>query len=474
MKGGDLMSEKGLPLEYYINVTLSQDKQQAVLHFTNCDETFTCTAAQLEEVLKNQYIIHGVNCDTLQKIASNTLRYMLEKTVVASGDKPIDGKDGFIEYMYDLDGNEKRPLEREDGTVNYKEVTAINNVRKGQIIAKRVPPQEGTNGKAVTGETIFARSGKEARFKLGKNVVTDPEQSAIYAAIDGVVVKTDRDKINVFPVYEVNGDVDFNVGNINFVGTVVIRGNVHPGFRIKASGDIRITGGVEAAELEAEGSIEISAGILGQHKGLVKAGKNVKSSFIQDGTVEAGEDVIVSQSIMHSTIRAGKSVLCQGTKGLIVGGTIQAAEKVTARTIGNSMSTVTVIEVGVVPELRNELLQLRTQMRATMENLEKSDKALTLLDQLAAAGQLTPDRLAMRIKLSHTKKQAVDELAHMKERTLEIEKSLEDTDKAKVLVGSMVYGGTKIVIGRYTRFIKDPTSRSCFKLDNGDIVTALF
>lgn len=465
------MNEQGMPLEYYVNITVSQDKLSATLHFTNCDETFRCTAAQLEELVKSQHIIHGVHHELLARIAANPLAYMLEKTVIAAGSKPEDGKDGYIEYMYELDGNEKRPLEREDGTVNYKEVTSINNVRKGQIIAKRIPPEEGKSGKAVTGEALFAKSGKEARFKMGKNVVSDPEQTAIYAAIDGVVVKTDRDKINVFPIYEVNGDVDFNVGNINFVGTVVIRGNVQPGFRVKASGDIRVTGGVEAAELEAEGSIEISAGILGQHKGFVKAGKNVKSAFIQDGTVEAGEDIVVSQSIMHSTLRAGRSVMCQGTKGLIVGGTIQAGERVVARTVGNSMSTVTALEVGVLPELRNELINLRTSMRTQMENLDKTEKALALLDQLAAAGQLSADKLAMRIKLGHTKKQTVDDLAHLKERILEIEKTLEDTDKAKVLVGSMVYGGTKIVIGRYTKFIKDPTSRACFKLENGDIVT---
>lgn len=468
-----MMNEQAMPLEYYVNISLSNDKLDAYIHFTNFHDEFTCTTAQLEEMLGKHHIVHGINSDILQKIAANPSQYSWDKTVIASGDKPVDGADGYMEWLYDLEAKEKRPMEREDGTVNYKEVTSINNIRKGQIIAKRIPAKEGQDGRAVTGEVLFAKSGKEARFKLGKNVVTDPEQSAIYAAIDGVVVKTDRDKINVFPVYEVNGDVDFNVGNINFVGTVVIRGNVHPGFQIKASGDIRVTGGVEAAELEAEGSIEISAGILGQNKGYVKAGKNIKSSFIQDGNVEAGEDIVVSQSIMHSTIRAGKTVICQGTKGLIVGGTIQAGEKVVARTIGNAMSTATVIEVGVLPELRNKLIQLRAQIRAQMENLDKTEKALTLLDQLAAAGQLTPERLGMRIKLGHTKKQAADDLAFMKEETLVIEKSLEDTDKAQVIVGSMVYGGTKIVIGRYTRFIKDPTSRSCFKIDNGDIVMSV-
>ena len=112
----------------------------------------------------------------------------------------------------------------------------------------------------------------------------------LYSTIDGMVVRTDRDKINVFPVYEVNGNVDYNIGNIDFIGTVVIRGNVLPGFKIRAAGDIRVTGGVEAAELEAEGSIDIIAGIVGQNKAFIKAGKNVKSSFIQDATIEvAGE-----------------------------------------------------------------------------------------------------------------------------------------------------------------------------------------
>ena len=41
--------------------------------------------------------------------------------------------------------------------------------------------------------------------------------------------------------------------------------------------------------------------------------------------------------------------------------------------------------------------------------MDKTDKALTLLNQLAAAGQLCPDKVAMRIKLNHTKKQAIEE-----------------------------------------------------------------
>ena len=204
-------------------------------------------------------------------------------------------------------------------------------------------------------------------------------------------------------------------------------------------------------------------------RSLVKAGKNVKGSFVQEGRVEAGEDVIISQSIMHSVIRAGRSVICKSAKGLIVGGTIQAGERVEARTIGNSLSTATVIEVGVLPERRNELLALRNQVKESTEALRKTEQALALLDPLAASGQLSMEKMALRIKLNHTKRKAVDEINVMKERLLELETLQEQSNAAVVEVGSIIYGGAKIVMGRYTRFIKDPVSRVKFRILDGDI-----
>jgi uncharacterized protein (DUF342 family) len=142
--------------------------------------------------------------------------------------------------------------------------------------------------------------------------------------------------------------------------------------------------------------------------------------------------------------------------------------------IGNSMSTATVIEVGVRPELRQELNELRANMRQLSENADKSEKALTLLDQMAAVGHLAPDKLALRIKLSSTKRQTLEELQAAKERVLEIEKTLEDATTARVDAVHTLWGGTKIVIGRYTRFVKDGSQRVSFRFSEGDIVMVPF
>ncbi|GIP33094.1 DUF342 domain-containing protein [Paenibacillus sp. J2TS4] len=456
--------------DYYIEVTVSNDKLEAFLDFSNCGEDMVCTVQQLEALLKNHSISYGIDYARIVQIATDIGPYLKRKIVIASGDPPQPGKDGIISYLFDLKDQAKKPAVLEDGSVDFREVTTIHNVRKGELLARRIPPTEGIPGKAVTGEVIRARNGKEARFKIGKNVVTDKENQQLYSAIDGVISHTGHGQINVFPVYEVNGDVDYGIGNIDFIGTVVIRGNVLTGFKVKAEGDIRVTGSVEGAEMEAGGSILISAGILGQNKGLIRAGKTVRSAFVQEGNVEAGEDVIISQSIMHSNVRAGRSVQCAGAKGLIVGGKIQAGEYVSARTIGNSLSTATVIEVGVLPEVRSELLQLKEQLKSSTDNLQKTEKALTLLDQLAASGQMSPDKVAMRVKLSNTKKQTSEEIEMSKDRILHLEKTLEDTELAKIEATSTVYGGVRLVMGRYIKSTKDPVQRVYFRIDNGDIV----
>ncbi|WEK56165.1 MAG: FapA family protein [Candidatus Cohnella colombiensis] len=469
------MSEnENLPLEQSLQVTVSEDKLQAFLLFKRVEGTMKVTPRELEQYLNAQGIRHGILQDTLYLIAQKPQDFYFTQNIVAIGTEPTNGKDGYINYIYDSKEKAHSPTERDDGSVDYKEVTQLANVKTGQLIAERVAAEQGKPGKSVSGDEIKPKDGKDIQFKVGKNVVLNAEKTSMYAAIDGLVSKTDKDKLNVFPVFEVNGDVDYKVGNIDFVGTVVVRGNILTGFRVRASGDIRVTGGIEGAEVESDGSIEISGGIIGSNKGYVKAGRNIRCSFVQEGNVIAGDEIVVTQSIMHSNVRAGKLVQCAGAKGLIVGGLIQAGDRVTARMIGNSMYTPTTIEVGVRPELRQELNDLRVSLRQLNENIDKTDKALALLDQLASTGQLPPDKLAMRIKLSSTKRQSTEEVTTIKERILEIEKTLEDASTARVDAVNTLWGGTKVVIGRYTRFIKDNSQRVSLRFLDGDIVLVPF
>jgi len=453
-----------------VAVTISEDRLKAFISYLSSENGETFTLDQLQNVLMVHGVKYGVLEQELIKFAANPRQYTIQPLLIAQGKAPQPGKDGYINFLYQPDHESPKPQVLDNGKVDFREINRISNVKKGQVIAERIPAQEGQPGISVTGDPLPPPKVREAIWKLGKNVVLDDEKLRMYAVIDGMVTFTDRDKVNVFPVFEVNGDVDYRTGNIDFVGNVVVRGNVMSGFVVKAEGDIRITGSVEGAEVTASGSIDIMEGIVGRGKGFVKAGRSIKCSFILDGNVEAGENVTVGQSIMHSNVRAGKSVICTGAKGLIVGGVVQAGESIVARTVGNMTHTPTALEAGVLPNERNELAELNKQLKAIQENLTKTESALKILEPLAKANQLTPEKKEMLDKFRLTQQQLESRQSEIVERIEELEQVFENVEQARVEVRGTIFGGSRIVIGRFTRFVKDTVNQVVFRFENGEII----
>lgn len=463
--------------QFQIEVKISPDKLEAgiILRAEEKDlEHILITEKDVYQALEQHRVTFGIRKDAVRELCLTPAKFVNAMLTVASGEPPVPGQDGTIEYPYLASvGEENGPKEMEDGRVDFYNLKSIPNVAKGQLLARKKPATSGKPGTAVTGEPIAPKAGKEPVLKPGKNVVQNQERTMIYAAIDGQVSFTDKDKLNVFPIFEVNGDVDFGVGNIDFVGTVVIRGNVLNGFRVKASGDIRVLGSVEGAELEAQGSIEIKSGIVAQDKGSIKAGHNVQTSFIQNANVTAGNQVIVSQSIMFSTVRAGKHIICNGPKGIIIGGILQAGEKIVARVYGNTNATPTVLEVGVKPELRQELSSIQKELQNVYENLRKTDQGLSVLNQiLQASGELPADKRMMQVKLANTRLVLEKEVKNLEARRKEVEAELIGGGPAAIEVYSNMYPGIKMTFGKLVHFIKHEYGRTRFIVLDGEITGA--
>ncbi|PSK19342.1 DUF342 domain-containing protein [Brevibacillus sp. NRRL NRS-603] len=462
---------------YKIEVKISADKLEAevLLRMDEQDiDEIVILETDVYKALQASNVKYGILDDVVRDLCALPAKYANARVKVAQGIAPVAGTDGTIEYPYLASINEgEGPKELEDGRVDFYNVTTIPNVAKGQLLARKISASQGQPGTAVTGEPIAPKAGKEINIKPGKNVVLNQERTMLYAAIDGQVSFTEQAKMNVFPVFEVNGDVDFGVGNIDFVGTVVIRGNVLNGFRVKSSGDIRVLGSVEGAELYAEGSIEIKSGIVAQDKGCIVAGKDVRTSFIQNANVTAGNQVIVSQRIMFSTVRAGKQIICKGSKGFIIGGVLQAGEKIVARVFGNSSATPTILEVGVKPELRQELANIQKELQNVYENLRKTDQGLGVINQiLQASKELPADKRLMQIKLTNTRLVLEKESKELEARRNDIELELKGEGPAAIEAYHVMYPGIKMTFGKLVHFIKHEYARTRFIVLDGEISTA--
>lgn len=388
-----------------------------------------------------------------------------EKTLIAEGIKPIDGKDGYVKFNFDLD-KKLIPKILDDGTVNYKELGIVNNVRKGDLLAELIPAEEGTNGYKVTGEPIKYKEGKPPYIKYGKNISLLENERDLVSEVDGLV-ELKGNKIVVSEVFEVKS-VGNETGNIYFNGTVIVRENALNGFQINAEGNVEIKGVVEGAYIENKGDIIVRQGIRGYNRPTIKTEGNVTTKFVENAIINADKDII-AEAIMHSEITSRENISAIGKKGLIVGGVCKAGKEIKAKTIGSSMATTTILEVGVDPYDMQRKKELENYIITIEDNLDKIMKSLVLLDNLKKANRLDSEKDKMYIKLIKTRTALLNNLSDTKNEHERLENSIKNSSRGKIKVSETIYPGVRITIGNSTFFVRDEMARCTFYREEGEI-----
>jgi uncharacterized protein (DUF342 family) len=284
-------------------------------------------------LLNNNNVTFGIKEDFLQHF-SDKPRYG-EKVCVAEGTKPVNGMDSYLEYFFDIDTSKVKLREAASGNINFKELNLVQNIMAGKAVAKAHPAEPGIPGQTVTGTIIPAQDGKEVALPLGKNVHLDIDGVTILSDINGQVL-IDGGKICIEPVLTIEGSVGVKTGNVMFLGTVIVKGNVEAGFSIKATSNIEINGTVGKSELDAEGDIVVKGGISGSKELNVNANGTIWAKFIENASVKAGDSVVVTDGIINSSIDAQKTIVCQGKRASIIGGRLRASEEINSKTIGSA------------------------------------------------------------------------------------------------------------------------------------------
>jgi len=393
-----------------------------------------------------------------------------ENYLIAEGTAPQKGDDAKILFNFETDTSQLKLKEDKSGQINFKELNLIQNVIEGQPLAQKVPAQEGKSGKTVTGKYLPAAAGKDIAIPLGKNTRLAEDNLTVVAETKGQVLLI-KNKINVEPIMTIEGNVSIKTGNIVFLGTVYVKGNVDDGFSVKAAGNIEVKGTVGKASLDAEGDIVVSQGIAGKEGGHIRAGKSIWSKFIQNiELVEAGDMVIVSDGILNSKIIANHKVICRGKRADIIGSQITACEGVYARNLGSPAGgSDTVISVGFDPRSKERLVILE-------KNLLASEKALTALklDLKSLEGQkkmlkeLSEEKEALLKKkkeLRYINETEIKELRNEIERIRDYLAALK-TD-GRVSVSANVYTGVRIVIKDIIEDVRVDCKATTFFLQNG-------
>src|SRR5574344_923583 len=420
----------------------------------------------IKRALQTQGVVAGIEEDKIAEFVDNPV-YNIPYEVAAAV-QPVDGRDAYIAYNFETDRSKLRVKEAENGQVDFKELNLIQNVVEGQPLAQKMLAERGKGGKTLYCRYLEAKDGKDIGMPLGENVKIDSDGRTIVATVNGQVLLV-GDKITVQPIFEVKG-VDIKTGNINFLGTVVCRGNVEDGFDIKASGNIEIYGTVGKCKLESDGDIIITQGVMGRDEGEIITRKSVWARFIQNTKVEAGEYVVVNDNIMNSNVTAMKKIVLQGKRAQIIGGHLFATEEITAKNIGsNGGGTETILEVGFDPKAKHRLEDLQSMQANLVKELEEIDLNIsTLENQKKIRRSLPKEKEESLSKLTERKKQITVDSAQMTEEIQKIQARLRELKVVgKVNASGTVDAGVKIYVRDEKDEVKTDVKSVTFYYENG-------
>ena len=450
-----------------MEVALSSDKMLAFCRFyppSNGGKRMT--AEDIISDLRIQKIIVGINGEEIKKFLEE--RRYCTNYILAKGIPPVNGTDAKIEYFFNTNPNLK-PKRNEDGTVDYHELNTISRVEKGQLLAKLHEAVKGQPGQDVYGTAIPARQEKNLKLEFGNNISISEDKTEIYSQVTGHASLVNG-KVFVSDVYEVPADVDNATGDINYNGNVTIKGNVKSGFSVKAKGDIVVDGVVEAAFLSAGGQIIVKRGIHGMNKGKVEAKGNIITKFIENADVISG-GFIEAGSILHSQVSAATEIRVNGKKGFATGGVIRAGNMVEAQTIGSDMGTITRIEVGVIPELKERYNLLQKQILEVSREMEKMKPILVnYRERVARQDKINQETVVQVQAIAKQYKEKQEELARIREEFVGIHEQIQLETSAKVKVNGSVYQGVSIAISDVSYNVKGTISYSKFVKEQGEVV----
>ncbi len=414
---------------------------------------------------------YGLDEEAIAQFMKN--RCYCTEYILAKATPAIQGHDAKITYHFNIDLTLK-PKTNEDGSVDFHQLDMISHCHKGQLLATLEPMDPGKPGIDVYGVIIRPNKVVNRILRHGNKVHLSEDGLQMFSDVDGHVSLVDN-RVFVSDTYEVPADVNASTGDIVYDGNVIIRGNVITGFSVRARGDIEVNGVVEGAYLEAGGQIILKRGMQGMNKGILRAGGNVITKFLENAEVIAG-GYISTESILHSKASAKGDVIVGGKRGFVTGGEIHSGTLISVKTAGSQMGTATLMEVGIDPRILEEFRELDKKIAVLLADKDRLAQAILLFRKKLSTGTpMTAERMDNLKQLTQNNILLETQIKEARKRHDELRVEVENTTSGAIKVSDVVYPGTKLMISNVIYFVREEIHHSKFIRDKADIkVVPLF
>lgn len=294
---------------------------------------------------------------------------------VAKGEPPVLGKDGKIVWLVRR-FREGASVDATRELADFYNLGLFENIEAGRDVARVYRPTNGTPGVDALGKPIASKAGKAVTARFDKTLGFKPNEDredyqTLIAAVSGYAHE-DGGNVSIKDTLVISGNLDYEMGHIDFIGGVRVGGDVQKGFHIRARRDIEIIGSVLGEnQLTSEGSVLVKGFHQGGEGSMVRARNNYTVNIAQNVTADVGGSITIMKEARDCSFRASAAVIAQ--HGAVVGGTIWCVKGFEGKVLGNQAGVRTVLE------LRNEL-EVTPEYRRVEESIKKHEVALAALE----------------------------------------------------------------------------------------------
>jgi len=263
-----------------------------------------------------------------------------------------------------LFGKDLEPVPDSSDAVDYYHSNLATPVTCGQVLARLDPILQETN------------SATDHKLSRDDFIITEPadiisatveflekgDELFIISRKDGFPALLNK-KITVNDRLVIDGDINFHTGNIDCSGDLLVNGSIMAGFKVKAD-NLTVNGSIENAEVVCHGDLVCSGGIVACNDFPLICGGSLWVKYIENSILEIKNDLFISGSSLHNSIKvAGSIVLCHDS-AILVGGKCESGHSLYSGVIGAKWATPTEIIIGCDPFLTQKL-------KNHCQNLEK-------------------------------------------------------------------------------------------------------
>ncbi len=415
-----------------LTVVISRDGLAAFVRRTDPKDTEAISEEDLRQSLTDNGVVFGIKENLMALFEQQTVG---GSVALAEGIKSIQGESGHIEYLYDTEGT----VDKKQTANAENRVFKIMNAVKGMKLARIIPPGQGTPGKTVTDLEIPPYPGKPVYLRAAKNtMVSEEDPSIIVATGDGHIIRTSS-AIEIETVLTIPGDIAFSTGDIDFVGSLIVRGDIKTGFNVKVKGNLEVQGNVEDAQLEVGGDVIIKKGFIGHSKGILNAKGDVTLGFVLNQTINTEKNVTIIQYCVNGTINAGDKI--NAAKASVVGGSLDALSEIHVKSLGSDQYSLTKVHIGRKGRILAKIAIVEKEIEQAKKALTDVKDALYKLARLKIdlSGKLPEDKNLIYNKLQAVQKALPDRLEQYEKEYIQLNEELKINYDAGLFVYDTLY-----------------------------------